>query len=120
MQELGAYLRRLRNRAGLSQVALAGELRGTVSLRTIGRWENGEVEPYVSELAPLVERLNGSMVRALLLLISRTATADDAVRMADRASEDLTPDELAFFSSLGPERRKLIRQFIEIERRDFD
>jgi transcriptional regulator with XRE-family HTH domain len=120
MQELGAYLRRLRNRAGLSQVALAGELQGVVSLRTIGRWENGEVEPYVSELAPLVERLNGSMLRALLLMVSRTATADDAVRMADRAAEDLTPDELAFFSSLSPERRKLIRQFIDLERRDLD
>jgi transcriptional regulator with XRE-family HTH domain len=115
-QALGAYLRRLRIRSGLSQAALVGELAGAVSLRTIGRWENGEVEPYVSELEPLVSRLGGSMLRTILLMINRAITEAEAEHMADRASEDLTPDELAFFSSLSPERRKLFRQFIEAER----
>jgi transcriptional regulator with XRE-family HTH domain len=114
---LGAYLRRLRLRSGLSQVALAGEMQGAVSLRTIGRWENGEVEPYVSELAPLVARLNGSMLRAILLMIGQSISEVEAEHMADRADDDLTPDEMAFFSSLSPERRKLFRQFIEAERR---
>lgn len=115
LEAFGAYMRRLRDRSGLTQAGLVQELNGTVSLRTIGRWENGRHEPYISELAPVLARLRGSMMRAVLLVMSDSITVTEAERMAERADDDLTVDEIAFFASLSPERRKLFRQFIEAE-----
>lgn len=116
LRAFGAYVRRLRERAGFTQASLVDALHGEVSLRTIGRWENGKNEPYVSELAPVMDRLQGSILRAVLLVLSDTASEGDAARMADRADSDLSTEELTFFAELSPARRNLLRQFIEAEK----
>lgn len=114
LKAFGAYIRQLRKRKGLTQSGVVDGMQG-ISLRTIGRWENGTHEPYISELAPVVEWLGGSVLRALLLLSSPQATEADAEAMANRADDDLTEEELAFFTSLSPARRRLLRAFFEAE-----
>lgn len=118
LKAFGAYIKRLRERKQLSQVDLANQLDGAVGLRTIGRWENGRNEPYNSELLPVLDYLGGSIVRAVLLMMSTTATEEDGKRMAEMADNELTPDEMAFFTSLSPKQRRLLRQFIESEGED--
>ena len=118
LKVLGAYLRRLRKLKGWSQTQLVTKVNGAVGLRTVGRWENGDHEPYISELLPVVDALGGSIARATLLMVSETATEADAVRMAEHADSDLTEDELTFFATLSPVKRKLLRQFIEAEEAD--
>lgn len=113
LRAFGAYIRRLRERKGLTQADLAQRLDGAVGLRTIGRWENGRNEPYNSELLPVLDFLGGSLVRAVLLMASPSATEDDGRQMAERADDDLTPDEMAFFASLSPKQRRALRQFVE-------
>lgn len=118
LKAFGAYMKRLRERKGLTQADLASELEGVVSLRTIGRWENGRNEPYTSELEPVLSFLDGSLIRAVLLMLSRTATEGDGRRMAEIADNELTPEELTFFASLSPKQRRLLRSFIEAEEGD--
>lgn len=65
LRDFGAFLRRLREEKGYTQVQVAERLKGRVSLRTIGRWENGTHEPYLSELAPLLELLECDLHQAV-------------------------------------------------------
>lgn len=112
MKALGAYLVGLRERAGLTQAQLVSELEGAVSGRTISRWENGHVEPYMSEIEPVITRLHGSMLRVALLMVTDISEVR-AREMASNADNDLTPDELSFFSSIPVERRDHFRRFVE-------
>jgi transcriptional regulator with XRE-family HTH domain len=68
LQAFGAYLRRLREQKGVSQARLVRDLNGAIGLRTIGRWETGAHEPYLSELAPVVAYLGGTIEDAAALI----------------------------------------------------
>lgn len=68
LSAFGEYLRRLREQKGVSQAQLASDLKDVVGLRTIGRWENGRHEPYLSELAPVLTYLGGSLAEAAVLI----------------------------------------------------
>lgn len=118
LRAFGAYVRELRQLRSLTQAGMVSACGGLISLRTLGRWENGTHEPGISELAPVIEWLGGSVVRAMLLIVSGSATEADAKAMAARADEDLTEEEIAFFSGLSPQRRKLLRQFLQAESDD--
>ena len=69
LRQFGAWLKRLREQKGVSQARVVSEV--GVSLRTIGRWENGEHEPYLSELAPVIHYLDGDLNQAVSLIVLR-------------------------------------------------
>ena len=72
LRAFGAYMRRLRKQKGISRSSLVLALQGRVGLRTIDRWENGTHEPYISELAPVIEYLGGDVSEAVALVVSET------------------------------------------------
>jgi transcriptional regulator with XRE-family HTH domain len=117
MDALAGYLAELRTSAGLTQKQAASlvssvRVKGQpLSYKTVERWEQGKHEPTLTLLRAYVKALGGSIDRAVALLLSRATEKPD---------EELTPEELEFFSSLSPERRRLMRQFIEADRRDLD
>ncbi len=115
LKAFGAYIAHLRTRAGYTQQSLVAALDNNPSLRTIGRWENGRQEPYLSELEPVIEKIKGSMPRAALLIMSEKASVADAMRMAERADEDLTEEELLFYSSLSSKQRRALRALMQQE-----
>jgi transcriptional regulator with XRE-family HTH domain len=102
MVAVGAYLRELRDAKGWSRLRAATE--GKVSTKSIERWEDGEVEPAFTDLAAYVRALNGSIARALNLLLGEDATASTAM-VAELAEEERarplgTPEEEDRFNRL--------------------
>lgn len=74
LRAFGSYLVHLRRQKGFSQARLVQAVnqragRQIISLRTIGRWETGDHEPYLSELAPVVAQLDGSIEEAAALIV---------------------------------------------------
>lgn len=69
----GSWLADLRRQKGVSQARLVRDLNDqagcvVIGLRTVSRWENGDNEPYLSELAPVVRYLGGSIEDAAALI----------------------------------------------------
>jgi transcriptional regulator with XRE-family HTH domain len=105
MQAVGVYLRTLRNDLKLTQDE-AGDKIGVVA-KTIERWEAGDHEPKLTQLAAYVHALGGSVSRAVSLLID----------YPERETKN-TPDELAAINRLSPERKKLVLDLIDQLGRD--
>jgi transcriptional regulator with XRE-family HTH domain len=113
MKALGDYLAQLREDAKLTQkqaAALVPSTRtsGSMSSKTIERWEAGANEPTLTILRRYVKALNGSVDKAVALLLSKPP---------EQVDEELTPEELDFFTSLSPARRRNLRALLEEERR---
>jgi transcriptional regulator with XRE-family HTH domain len=112
MKALGDYLRDLRVDAGFTQreaAALVPSARtdGQMSYKTVERWEAGKHEPTLTILRSYVRALGGSVDRAVALLLSRPTDAPD---------DELTPEEIEFFTSLSPARRRALRAAMEADR----
>jgi transcriptional regulator with XRE-family HTH domain len=112
MQALGNYLRELREAKDLTRkdaAALVSSFRteGTMSYKTVERWEFGRHEPTLTILRAYVRALGGSVDRAVALLLSRPTNSPD---------DELTPEEIEFFTSLSPARRRALRAAMEADR----
>lgn len=73
LSTFGDYIKGLREQKGVSQARLVRDMAGAIGLRTISRWENGTHEPYLSELAPVVNYLGGNLAEAAALIASDSA-----------------------------------------------
>ena len=62
MKQFGAYLKRLRDDAGLSQEEAAQ--RFGMSVKTLSNWENGKRVPDFAKAARYIEMLGGSLEEA--------------------------------------------------------
>jgi transcriptional regulator with XRE-family HTH domain len=81
MVAAGAYIRRLRNKLGMSQEDIARALE--TSQKQVSRWENGEHQPLGAKLNALVALVQGNMSDIMALLSNPSATAEDGERLAD-------------------------------------
>src|SRR5262245_8083139 len=107
--DLGAYLRQLRQRRGLSLAVVAA--RAGVSERSLSRWENGAVRPRLPELEQAMRALGASGAeagRALALVGTARALRrqqEEAAGAAVLPENDLvTPGAGALLRSLRQRR----------------
>lgn len=110
MQDVGVYLKGLRDARQLSQgdaAALIG-----VDAKTIERWEAGKNEPKFSVLGLYVEKLAGSLEYAIKLL-----TGKDVATAGGMAAHGVNPQLLELLEDLEPEEIDLFLALAERMRR---
>ena len=105
---LGAYVRALRERHGLSQEQLAAQT--DVTTNTIWRVEAGRQEPRTSLLSALLAVLHGR-ARDVQELLKHGATTERAQELADEA---ITEAAILAAADTDPKRRALLRRIAEL------
>ena len=96
-KKIGAFLKQLRNKKGITQERLA-EILG-VSGRTVSRWETGEGYPDITLLAPLAHAL-GTTTDELLKEASKKNTSDDEKAPRETIKEKHRMRPIAFWKHL--------------------
>ena len=97
MEQVGRYIKQLREAQGLTQREAAARV--GLHSKTIERWEAGSHEPRLTELAPYVKMLNGSLADVIELLTGDRI--DQAILEAAHSLARLTPAQRQLLSELA-------------------